>query len=234
MFTFVQWLVERVLELLPDANMRRSRRVEFAGQNLLRFYAAVGDVLTTGHIIVSVIETRVERPDSTDSGVLEHALAEQHFNLLDLGAATEHCVGSLQLLVGRESRALRDLLSDKANALTLLSDELRPSNPRLIVIDEVRLQDILGLAESRGASIAKRRANLDHEFSVLFGHSPSYVSTQPEPELLRRFLASDPRQALDQIEDHLELLREALLSNFELADVLPRTEIGRRRPRLDR
>lgn len=230
MLEFLQPLVDLIAKAVPAIARHRERDgAAKLGAELFLLYVQCNEALVLGAKIVDSLEYYASMPPHSRRAYQSyHGLAdlvqEQMRNLTGIGNRLDRFQFEFHVLSGRAALDLEFLIDWKSSALTLLANTIAhrqlPLRSAGVLIDD---DGVLQLADRPSRSqLEQLRYQLGDELAA--STLPLDRSWGPEAsELLQRYLdVRRPREQLDRIRDALETVREALVANFTLGDVLLR------------
>jgi hypothetical protein len=236
---FLQPLIELIAKAIPALSKRRERdEAAKLGAELFLLYVQGNEALVLGERIVTELESYLQlvaQGSQWADGVrsdLSRNLDGQLRAMTAVAARLDEFRFEFHVLHGSAYLDLRFLADRKSSALLLLrealDDERLPLRTDGILIDN---DGVLQYGEHPHQATHQLRFRLRDELAA--SSVPLNRSWGPDmPAVIERYLAvRKPREQLEHIRIALEKIREALLANFVLADILLRAGDPRARPR---
>jgi hypothetical protein len=247
MFEILKLFVETIRAALPAiATARKEKRLSRLGGALFLFYVKGNETVAIGNRIFDLLENYVDRIENGSeyvnahagdwiAGMLQPLINRQYQNLRDLDAAMGDLEVELQIVDGPGYNSLRALYGRKVTAIGRLQSALG-SGALPLGPTEADLQDLTILrlqGEDFDWSEVKGPRGLTAREIINPIRAGAIQTSRPftinDYEAITKWLASrEWRSELQAIESALGDLREALLANFSLRDIL--LSVGTSRP----
>jgi hypothetical protein len=236
MIDLIKTLVETLTQVIPKIHeMRADRRKREIGAALFTLYVRLNETMIAADDIIDSLEVYAKRMHRhLDYGDDAYALTggkwiagkvrNQLTNFERLGALLHNHKVMLQIIDTDSYNKLIPLLDYKFGALTYLSRIMRSGSVQLSINED----DLRRLMDSGDDQSALHRIMIDLEPSWREAElSTTSEWGQETYEKVAAYLQErEPRKQLSEIRAALASLREALVSNFSLSDVL--LEVGDR------
>jgi len=224
---FLKFFVETATKILPSlVTRRRNQKLHEIGAELLLFYVQVNEALVRAEDIVGSLEVYVSRMKRhieygddayalTAGSWIGPKIDAQGQSLAKIGQTMRRWGIELQLLDGQMYAQLVRLLDEKAGALGML---LHVMTRRKLTLD---LHAVLERSiESPGFQELIRRRELEQEMMKNAVSTTVEWGSDVYVEIARYLDERQPREQLLQIREALEEIRSAILSNFDVSELL--------------
>jgi len=248
MFELIKAMVELLGKSIPNIlEAKKKKNLNAIGTDLFLLYTSLNNILVVGRRICAELESGLNwmkrkvqegEPDRELNTHLDFLLSQQMVNILNFIKALKSLQLQVQIIAPEAYAKLIPLIHGKYSALSLLINAMdgRYSKPQLVVASEEKLGEIMRIANEyitgdalslveHGGSYHSR---LQDEFDPLISEllhkveldNLSHIPARNYAIIETYLVSRKPNDVLDEIEDVLKQLYEAIKSNFSLQDIL--------------
>ena len=228
MFELLKILVEALsksFSLKAISDLKRSQELTDLGMDLFVLYCGINNLIVVGDAIVAELEKSLdwmERkvaegvPEAKYYSKLESLLNRQAVAIANLRHSIRRLEEPMVLIAPDVYRSLEPLLIGKSNAIRTLISILSGPNPRLVSASQ-ELERIHAGDRERGAQLFESVAI--ENVSVIPANKKDVIRSYVDDR--------NPKAVVSELETLATVLREAILKNFEVQDIL--LKVGDRR-----
>lgn len=233
MFEILKFIVETVgksFSLKEFKEARSSRKLNEIGTELFLMYSYINDILVVGREIVRELESglswlehkyRAGESDRTLTTHVDFLLRQQSINILKLVRSIKRLRHEFELISPDVYLRLVPLLEGKRNVVSGLIYEISSEKPHIVSIDAINLDDLL-MTQSIGGESRDRPKEVPIVFERLAIDNITSIPVSSY-EVIKKYLDSrQPGQVLDEIESIAKKLRDSIVHNFTVKDILLR------------
>jgi hypothetical protein len=233
MFEILKFIVETVgksFSLKEFKEARNSRKLNEIGTELFLMYSHINDILVVGREIVRELKSglswlehkyRAGESDRTLTTHVDFLLRQQSLNILKLVRSIKRLRHEFELISPDVYLRLVPLLEGKGNIVSGLIYEISSEKPYIVSIDAINLDDLL-MTQSLDGGPRGRPEEVPIVFERLAIENISSIPVSSY-EVIKRYLDSRrPGLILDQIESIARKLRDSIVHNFTVNDILLR------------
>ncbi len=249
MFELIKLILELIKDSITPAAIRKRRRdsdLRRIGTELYLFYMSLNRIIAVGDEIVNELEAFVERyerhhvsesiyakerrgrpyDDAWRHGRIRGLVRTQALSIGSFHSSLARLAWSLDVVDPKSRRQLELLIGYKVDVLLELVALMRGEENLLlprVPESDIRnaLSNLLGdRARSHDGGLMHAREALVQRLKLVSVHVPAEPNDEQIARLKAVLSTHEPREGLRQIEIVVNTLREAILANFSLSDIL--------------